>query len=402
MEHLDNCYECTNCHTTYPLSSKQWRCSCGGSFILHWNTVADPDRIASREPSLWRYRESYPIIDDRSIVSFSEGFTPLVKETIGKHSAFLKVDYLFPSGSFKDRGASILVSRIKELGITRILEDSSGNAGGAIAAYGAKAGIKTEIYVPEGTSQQKVAQLRCYGADVHTIPGNREQTAAAALRAAESIYYAGHSWNPLFFHGTKSFAYEVCEQLGWKAPDAVIIPTGNGTLFLGAYIGFKELAEAGIIGGLPKLIAVQSSKCAPLYHRFYSGEAKAAAPSSPPAAGKNGKNTAGSSASGNEGIQDSGSADGYVKPLAEGIAIAAPIREREILEAVRETDGEVLTVDDASVREAFFEIGEKGYYIEPTSATAIAGFKHYREKTSGDTITVIPLTGSGLKSSAIT
>lgn len=320
---------------------------------------------------MWRYRESYPVLDDDSVVSFKEGITPLVQEFVYDRLVYIKIDYLFPTGSFKDRGASVLLSRIKELGIERILEDSSGNAGCAIAAYGAKAGITTDIYVPERTSYQKKAQLTCYGARVHVVPGNREATAAAALRKAESMYYAGHAWNPLFFHGTKSFAYEICEQLSWKAPDAVIIPTGNGTLLLGAYIGFSELLESGVIDHLPKLIAVQSKHCSPLYDYTDTDNSP--------------RHKTETTAS--------------LQTVAEGIAIADPIRKHEMVEVVKKTGSKIITVDDTAVKEAYTDMGKRGYYIEPTSAVAIAGYKEYIKHGIKDRIIVVPLTGSGLKSS---
>ena len=110
--------------------------------------------------------------------------------------------------------------------------------------------------------------MHFYGATVNKIPGSREDTARAVIDAVEKIYYASHSWNPFFFHGTKTFAYEVCEQLGWKAPDTIIVPVGNSTLLLGVHIGFNELLDAGLIDRMPKIVAIQSANCAPLYRAF--------------------------------------------------------------------------------------------------------------------------------------
>ncbi|MEM9982561.1 MAG: pyridoxal-phosphate dependent enzyme, partial [Bacteroidota bacterium] len=152
----------------------------------------------------------------------------------------LKLDFLFPTGSYKDRGASVMISKVKELGIDKVVQDSSGNAGASVAAYCAKAGIACDIYAPKCTSQAKLTQIKMYGATLHLIDGTREDTAQAALEAAQKSYYASHCWNPYFFQGTKTFAFEIAEQMGWKAPDTVILPAGNGTLLIGAYIGFRE------------------------------------------------------------------------------------------------------------------------------------------------------------------
>jgi len=255
---------------------------------------------------------------------------------------------------------------VKELGIIEVVEDSSGNAGSAIAAYCAQAGIGCHIYAPENTSAGKLAQVQFYGAELHKIPGTREDTAQAALLAAEKIYYASHAWNPFFFHGTKTFAFEISEQLGWKSPDTVILPVGNGTLLLGADIGFRELLRAGILDRLPRIIGVQAENCAPLYRAYQENRAEV-----PPIETK--------------------------ETLAEGIAIARPARGRQIIDAVRQTGGEFITVSEDEIRKALVEICGQGYYIEPTSAAAIAGVKKYLPGSSQGEVIVSAFTGHGLK-----
>jgi len=195
----------------------------------------------------------------------SEGFTPLEEVEFSGDRALIKVDYLFPTGSYKDRGATVLISKMKEWGVQEVVEDSSGNAGCAIAAYCARAKIACEIYVPRGTSPEKTVQIQTYGAALRKVQGARERTAEAAREAASKIPYASHCWNPFFLHGTKTFAFEVWEQMGWKAPDVLVLPVGHGTLFLGAAMGFRELKEAGMIKRIPRLVGVQSASCAPLY-----------------------------------------------------------------------------------------------------------------------------------------
>lgn len=315
---------------------------------------------------MWRYREAIPLEDNSVITSFDEGFTPLTEVMIDGKAVFIKQDQLFPTGSYKDRGASALISKVKELGIKEVVEDSSGNAGAAIAAYCAHADIKCHIFVPENTSEGKLAQIQLYGAELHKIPGSREDTAQAALLAAEKIYYASHAWNPFFFHGTKTFAFEVSEQLGWRSPDAVILPVGNGTLLLGAYIGFKEMLQARIIDRLPRIIGVQAENCAPLYRAYRENLAEV-----PPAETK--------------------------ETLAEGIAIARPVRGRQIIDTTQQTGGEFITVSEVEIRKALGEICGRGYYIEPTSAATIAGIKKYLPFSIHNEVIVSAFTGHGLK-----
>jgi len=297
----------------------------------------------------------------------NEGFTPLEEVEFDGNRTLIKIDYLFPTGSYKDRGATVLMSKMKEWGVPKVVEDSSGNAGSAIAAYCARAGIECEIHVPRYTSSEKTVQIQAYGATLKKVQGSRERTAEVAMEAASKIPYASHCWNPFFLHGTKTFAFEVWEQMGWKAPDVLVLPIGHGTLFLGATLGFRELKEAGMIKRIPRLVGVQSAFCAPLYLAFKKGWRE-------------------------------------IRPIekketvAEGIAISEPVRGRQILEAIQETDGEILVVTDKEIGMALMEMGRKGHFIEPTSAATIAGLKKYlRKKRRRETI-VSTLTGTGLKS----
>jgi threonine synthase len=287
--------------------------------------------------------------------------------TFDGNRTLVKMDYLFPTGSYKDRGATVLISKMKEWGVQKVVEDSSGNAGSAIAAYCAKAGIECEIYVPQDTSSEKTVQIRAYGATLRKVQGSRERTAGVAMEAATKTPYASHCWNPFFLHGTKTFAFEVWEQMDWKAPDVLVLPIGHGTLFLGAYTGFKELKEAGMIGNIPRLVGVQSAACAPLYRAFRKGWTE------PRPIEKR-------------------------ETVAEGIAIAEPVRGRQILEAIQRTDGEILAVTEKEIGMALKEMGRRGHFVELTSAATIAGLKKYLKKKSGRETVVSTLTGTGLKS----
>ena len=358
---------CRACQSSYSLDDPRWRCDCGTILDVVFEPIFDLERIAARQPTMWRYREALPIRQDAHVVSLGEGLTPLVEVDLCGRPVWVKQDQLFSTGSYKDRGAAVLISKAVELGVKRVVEDSSGNAGCAIAAYCARAGIECTIYVPQDTAAAKVAQIQWYGADLCRVPGTRQDTADAVLEAAEHTYYASHSWNPFFFHGTKTFAFEVCEQLGWRAPDIAVLPAGNGTLLLGAYLGFTELRNAGIIERMPRLVAVQAENCAPLYHAW-RGDAWRGEPA------------------------------GAGRPTAaEGIAIAHPIRGAQIIEAVRKSGGAFLAVSEAEIARALYEMAAQGFYIEPTSAATIAGVEQYLPQAGANELIVSVFTGHGLK-----
>jgi len=357
---------CSQCGQVYPVAPTRWRCDCGSFLDLQFEPKFDIKKILNRGTNLWRYREAIPVARDQSILSMGEGFTPLELLEWNGHRVLLKVDYLFPTGSYKDRGATVLISKVKELGIRSVVEDSSGNAGCAIAAYCAKGSIECEIVVPATASSAKLAQIKAYGARLRTVEGSRERTAEVTLEAASSTYYASHCWNPFFLHGTKTFAFEIWEQMGWKAPDVLVLPVGHGTLFLGTYLGFRELKDAGMVKRMPRLVAVQSALCAPLHHAF------------------------------KKGWEETRPIKVDRETLAEGIAIAQPVRGRQILKAIRETGGEVLTVTENQIEAARKKMGLKGHFIEPTSAATIAGLEEYLKQVRKETV-VSALTGTGLK-----
>lgn len=357
---------CSTCAKEFPADTTAWRCQCGGLLDLTFEPGFWPDAVSDRAPDLWRYREALPVLEETAIVSFGEGYTPLLPVSFGRRSAWIKQDHLFQTGSYKDRGAALLISHARALGIKKVVEDSSGNAGCAVAAYCARAGIACDIYVPESTSPAKLEQIAAYGAGLIRIPGSREDTARAVMAAAENTFYASHTWNPFFFHGTKTWAYEVCEQLGWKAPDSVVLPAGNGTLLLGAAIGFKELTAAKIISRPPAIIAVQAEACQPLTRAFETGSQQ------PVKIEKR-------------------------DTRAEGIAIAEPARGWQILAAVRASGGGFISVTESEIRTAQQRMASQGYFIEPTAAAVIAGLARYLSTAPDKEIVVSTFSGHGLK-----
>jgi threonine synthase len=351
-----------------------WRCAaCGGVLDLAGFTPVIPPvpALAGRPPTLWRYAGALPVAEPADI-SLGEGMTPLVAAP-DLPGVLLKIDYLMPTGSFKDRGAVVLTALAQQLAVPRMIADSSGNAGTAIAAYAARARIPCEVYVPAATSAGKVAQLRAYGATVHQIPGSREDTAAAAMQAAEQpgTFYASHVYHPFFLHGTKTYVLELWEQLGGRLPAVLVLPVGNGTLVLGAYLACRELLAQGLISQVPSIAAVQAAGCAPLASAFERG---LAAPDEVEV-----KETA-----------------------AEGIAIARPARGAQILAAVRDTGGTIVTVSEEQIRAAHAGLAHAGLYVEPTAAACWAALQAGLIDTGPvlpDRLrAAAPLCGSGLKS----
>ncbi len=360
-------YICSRCHRRFAVNTFAYKCQCGGAFELEKIPPKLPlGRLKSRANSIWRYREVLPIIKDENIVTLGEGMTPLVEERIFDKEVLLKLDYLFPSGSYKDRGASVLVSKIKELGIKTVVGDSSGNAGAAMAAYCARAGITCEIYCPESASEGKLVQISLYGAKLNKIPGSREDTAKVIQEKAKEVFYASHNWNPFFTEGTKTVFYEICEQLNWEVPDSIIMPAGYGSIILGIALAGRELKDMGVINNLPKLVAVQTEAIPPIYEAFRKGETKV----TPLAQGRH--------------------------TYAEGIACLNPIRGEQILEVLRETDGEVIKVSEEEIAEGINILAQKGIYVEPTSAVVVGALRKSLKIKEGKTNVVI-LTGSGLK-----
>ena len=351
---------------TWPLDPPRWCADDGAPLLLTDMPGLTPEQVESGERSLWRYRAVLPPLRGEPI-SLGEGCTPLLPWQIAGARTLLKCEWLMPTGSFKDRGASVMLSLLRAQGIAEVLEDSSGNGGAAIAAYAAAGGMRATIMVPAATSPAKTVQARAAGARIELVAGTRQDCAEAALREAARIFYASHNWHPFFLQGTKTLAYELWEDLGFHAPDNVIVPCGAGSNVLGCGIGFSELLRAGQIARLPRIFAAQPAACAPIARAFL-GEAQA-----------------------------------EPRPtIAEGTAIATPIRLREVLGVLQRSQGGAVMLAEEEIAAVTLELARGGIYVEPTSAQAAAAFaKLLRAGTiSPEETTVVVLTGTGLKATA--
>ena len=299
-----------------------------------------------------------------------EGWTPLLDGAWEQMPVRFKLEFMMPTGSFKDRGMTVLVTYLKHHGVEHVLEDSSGNAGASLSAYAAAAGMRCRILVPETASYPKIAQIAACGADVVTIRGSRQDVAEAAIRMSREIFYASHNWQPFFVEGTKTLAYELWEQLGFRAPDNVVVPLGYGSNVLGCERGFSELLRNGEIDRMPHIFGVQAANCAP-YHAAYQAGREALVPNS------------------------------VAPTIAEGIASSHPTRVAEVLRAVRSSGGSIVAVSEDEIVAALGALARVGLYVEPTSAAAAAGLTQLIATGAVNPAdsTVLVLTGSGLKAS---
>lgn len=361
-------YVCTSCGSRHAVSLHRWRCDCGAPLGLDFEPHApDLDAVPRRPASLWRYHEALPLAENLAPVSLGGGIAPVVEDRLGDTSVHLALEYVSPTGSYKDRGAALLVSLAAALGATEVADDTSGNAGIALAAHAARAGLPVRLFVPADAPEAKPRIAERLGAQVVRVEGGRAAAAAAAVRAAERAFYASHAWNPFFLHGTKTLAYSMAEALRWSAPGAVLVPAGNGALVLGLDLGFRELRRHGIVARRPAIVAVQAARCAPIHAAFVAGEAGPA-------------------------IVAEGST------VADGIRVSSPPRGAEVLAAVRQSGGSVEAVSEDEIALALRELWSRGYVVEPTSAVAAALVLRdgaSLRKRHGDLAVV--LTGSGLK-----
>jgi threonine synthase len=382
---------CPACGGRYPPGpAEPWRCPRDGSPLeldadpRPAGGPPDPGSLA-RDAGLWAFEAFLPVgraPADR--VTLGEGWTPLVDAPAW--GAAFKLEYVFPTGSFKDRGATTTLTRAVELGVSRVVEDSSGNAGAAVATYAARAGVDCTVYVPADATASKLRAIERAGATTIRVEGDRAAVTDACVAAVEGrtddggaggdtadaggtggaadAWYASHAWNPAFFAGTATFAFEVAAQRGWTVPDAVVLPLGHGTLFLGAARGFRALAEAGWTDRVPRLLGAQAAGYAPVVAELH-GEAAAA------------------------GDND----------VADGIQIREPARLDGILAAVKGTGGDAVALDADAVAAELDRLHRRGFYTEPTCAVAPAALRAYRARgvLDPDDDVVVALTGSGLK-----
>ncbi|MDO1450940.1 threonine synthase [Rhodocytophaga aerolata] len=333
--------------------------------------------LRHRPASMWRYREMLPMVSDANIVSLGEGFTPMLKATglskkSGMFSLFIKDESLNPTGSFKARGLSMAVSRAKELGITSCVIPTAGNAGGAMSAYCAKAGIAAHVFMPTATPDVFKQECRFFGAQLTLVDGSIYDC-GQLVRQQASI----HGWfdvsttkEPYRIEGKKTLGYEIAEQLGWILPEVIVYPTGGGTGLIGMWKAFDEMEQLGWIGSQrPRMVAVQSANCAPVVKAFESGA-----------------------------TQMTLYPDSFT--VANGLRVPKPYADSLILRVLKESKGSAISIEDEAIIGAVKEIArEEGLLVSPEGGAIYQAAKQLLQTgwIQPEERVVLVNTGSGYK-----
>jgi threonine synthase len=336
------------------------------------------ESLASRESSLWRYREVLPVSDWNNVVSFGEGWTPLLNaeklaDTLAvKLDLFIKDEGQNPTQSFKARGMSSAISIAKELGVRKVAVPSAGNAAGAMAAYAARAGMAAYIFMPSDTPVANVVECRQTGASVTLIDGLITDCGkiVAERKQAEGWFDVSTLKEPYRVEGKKTMGYELAEQFDWELPDVILYPTGGGTGLIGMWKAFDEMQTMGWIGAKrPRMVSVQSSTCAPIVRAFEKGERFA------------------------DELENAST-------VASGLRVPKAIGDFLILDAIRASGGTAIAIDDEELIKAVSEIGSKtGIFCAPEGAACLPALRKLIDAgrvKSGETV-VLFNTGSGIK-----
>jgi threonine synthase len=375
--------ECGLCGLSHEAHRLHNLCTaCGKPLLVRYDLerakmTLTKDSLASRRPDLWRYREVLPVEDDKNIVSLGEGWTPLLHaprlgKRVGIHELYIKDESQNPTQSFKARGMAAAVSMAKELGATKLAVPSAGNAGGALAAYASRAGLKSYIFMPRDTPRANIVECEQTGAHVTLMDGLITDCGAEVGRRKEKAGWFDVSTlkEPYRVEGKKTLGYELAEQLNWNLPDVIIYPTGGGTGLIGMWKAFDEMERMGWIGSTrPRMVTVQAEGCAPIVRAFEEGQRFA--DEFPNAA-----------------------------TTASGLRVPKAIGDFLILDALRNSGGTAVSVTDEELIAATREIGAaEGIFCAPEGAAcwpALRKLMDSGEVRQGERV-VLFNTGSGVK-----
>jgi threonine synthase len=376
LKHL----KCSACGLQHEWSRLQNLCSTCGKPLLAIVDLAAASRtfarqnLARREKSLWRYREALPLPGNIEPISLGEGGTPLLRAEKFGHGIdlWIKDESLNPTQSFKARGMSVAVSMAKYFGATRLAVPSAGNAGGALAAYAARAGLEAHVFMPRDTPRANIIECYQLGAHVTLIDGLITDCGAEIGRRKEKENWFDMSTlkEPYRVEGKKTLGYELAEQLNWKLPDVILYPTGGGTGLIGMWKAFDEMETLGWIGQKrPRMFAVQAAGCAPIVRAFEAGENAAAE-----------------------------FTDAHT--IASGLRVPKAIGDFMMLNILRGSNGGAIAIDDEEMICVAREVGaSEGLFVCPEGAACFAALKHLRSagKIASGNRVVIFNTGSGIK-----
>jgi threonine synthase len=374
---------CFNCETQYPESRTRYSCEkCGGLLEVrfHLPRLKRPP-WKNRKIGVWKYRELLPIDDDRHIVTLNEGGTGLHRcrrlgKQLGLKRLYVKNEGENPTGSFKDRGMTVSVSKARELGKKKLVCASTGNTAASLAAYSARAGLDCLVFVPKGqVAAGKMLQVMFHGARIIWVDGDFDKAmeSVAQLTNKRESFYLMNSVNPFRLEGQKTLAFEVCDQLDSEAPDALVLPVGNGGNISAIWKGFTEFQEVGIVKNRPRMLGAQAEHAAPIA-RAIRTKSKVVRPVKNP------------------------------RTVATAIRIGSPVNSAKVLRAIRDSEGDAETVSDAEILEAQRMLARlEGIFVEPASAASIAALGKLRERgrIDGSDLIVCVTTGHGLKDPSI-
>ncbi|MDO8502617.1 MAG: threonine synthase [Gemmatimonadaceae bacterium] len=375
--------ECAACATRYEPARLYNVCEkCGKPLLVRYD-LEEAQRsltrnsLRTRRSDMWRYREVMPVASDANIVSLGEGWTPMLHavrlgSALGMNELYIKDESLNPTQSFKARGMSAAVSMAKELGVTKVAAPSAGNAGGALAAYAARAGMEAHIFMPRDTPRANVVECEQVGAHVTLVDGLITDCGAevAKRKDAEGWFDMSTLKEPYRVEGKKTLGYELAEFFDWTLPDVIVYPTGGGTGLIGMWKAFDEMEEMGWISAdRPRMITVQSEGCAPIVKAFEAGERFA--PMFPDA-----------------------------RTVASGLRVPKAIGDFLILDAIRESQGAAVAVSDAELIAAVREIGAaEGLFVAPEGGACLPALRKLlgANKVGVDERVVLFNTGAGIK-----
>jgi threonine synthase len=375
--------ECAYCHKNWEAARLQNLCpACDKPLLARYDLEAaragfSQDRLAGRPETLWRYREMLPVADPACALTLGEGFTPLHRagrlgETIGATNLYIKNEGLNPTGSFKDRGLCLAVSRALELGATALSIPTAGNAGGAMSAYAALAGLPAFVFMPSDVPELFVKECRSFGAEVTLVDGLITDCGKFAREGVEKHgrFDISTLKEPYRVEGKKTLGYEIAEQLGWELPDVIVYPTGGGTGMVGMWKAFEELEALGWIGSRrPRMVSVQMEGCAPIVRAFETGTEFA------------------------EPWENA-------HTIAEGLRVPAAVGDFLVLRAIRESGGTAVAVSDEDSLEGAKTIGRmEGIFACPEGGAVLRGYEKLLADgwISRDEKALLFNTGSGLK-----
>lgn len=351
-------FRCTKCGSEY--AEFHYTCARCDSALL---TMGFPMAWDPRGAGLWRYRSMLPV---REAISLSEGNTPLVRRRDSQDEVFLKVEGDNPTGSFKDRGTSVVISDASNRGFTTTTVASTGNMGASVAAYSAYANMTARVFIPEDIPAEKVAQITAYGAELVPVVGGFAEAVRRARQEAENgAYLASTGLNPYFIEGLKTIAFELYEQMG--VPDKVVVPTGTGGILTAIFKGFEELRSLGVTRKVPQMIAVQSAVVAPIVEAWRD-RSELRMP-------------------------------GEAKTIASAILVKTPFNGLSAIDALNRSGGYGVTVTDHQIVQAIKVLGREGIFAEPAAAAPMAALEQVDHRPD-DRIALI-ITGSGLKDPSV-